>query len=285
MRESQVSVIIPVYNEAATVEACLITLNDQTMPLKEIIVIDDGSTDATFDVIGRIAQGISSITLVRQKHQGPAKARNLGASQATGEILIFVDADMTFDRHFLQKLAAPILESNGTIKGTWTKEEFVANWDNIWARMWNVNEGWPPRKRIPQQASDEGTDFRSILKSEFDLVSGFDDTGYTDVYSLSRKLGYRPQAAPGAICYHQNPATLWEVWQQARWIGKNEFITGSLLRQLWSLWRYGFINSFLTALRITLTKQQPFFMPFKLVYDLAVWVSVAKSFFGEQKAK
>ncbi|MBI4039599.1 glycosyltransferase family 2 protein [Candidatus Daviesbacteria bacterium] len=278
-----VSVIIPAFNEQDTIVRCLFSLKDQTFPPLEIIVVDDGSNDDTFSQMQKLKDSLVYLKILQQAHQGPAKARNLAASYAQGDILVFVDADMEFDRHFLEMLTSPII--NGTSQGTWTKEEKVANWDNLWARMWNLNEGWPEKSRIAVNASDKGTDFRAIVKSEFDRVGGFDDIGYTDVYTLARKLGYQPQAAPGAICYHYNPDSLTEVWVQARWIGKNEFISGNFIRRIWSLWRYGIVNSLLVAFTKSIITIQPAFVPFKLTYDLGIWCSVVLSFWGEPKIK
>lgn len=281
VKDAQISVIIPAYNEQSYITACLDTIFNQTLKPTEVIVIDDGSTDKTVQMV----QSFPQVTLLRQSHLGTAKARNLGAFQAKGDILVFVDADMTFDNNFLLQLVAPIVESQGYVKGTWTKEELVGNWHKLWSRMWNLNQGLAAGRRIPADAPDKGTDFRAIVKDEFERVGGFDDIGYTDVYSLWRKLGYRPQNAPRAVCYHNNPQTLMEVWQQARWIGKNEFISGSLARRLWSLWRYGPVNSLLTAMKVAAWQKQPAFVVFKIIYDLAVWVSVIKSFLKESKAK
>lgn len=278
-----VSVIIPAFDEEDTIGRCILSLKEQTDKPQEIIVVDDGSVDHTLLQLAKLKEQLPYLVILKQAHLGPAKARNLAASQAQGDILVFVDADMEFDREFLEKLVGPIRE--GLSMGTWTKEEKMANWDNLWARMWNLNEGLMYPIRISANAPDTGTDFRAIVKSEFDRVGGFNDIGYTDVYTLSRKLGYQPQAAGGAVCYHYNPDSLAKVWSQARWIGKNEYISGNLVRRIWSLWRYGIVNSLLSASHKTLAFRQPAFFVFKVVYDLAIWCSVILSFVGESKAK
>jgi hypothetical protein len=112
--------------------------------------------------------------------------------------------------------------------GTYTTEERVANWDNIWARCLNIEEGWADKKRFPADPPQYGTDFRAILKSEFDRVGGFDNIGYTDTWSLFNKLGVRPLASRG-ICYHHNPGTLGAVFRQARWTAKRPTNMDSLV--------------------------------------------------------
>ncbi len=275
----KVSIVIPVYNEEKDIENCLTTLSNQTyMPL-EIITVDDGSNDTTLRKIKRFR----NVKILTQKHKGPATARNLGVKKAKGEILVFVDADMTFDNEFIKRLVRPILK-NETV-GTFSKDEMVANKDNVWSICWNLNRGLGPDKMHSKDYPDTQPVFRAILKKEFDRIGGFDNIGYTDDWTLSRKLGVMAACAPEAIFYHKNPDNLTEIWKQARWIGKNEFISGSIIRKIWSLWRYGLVTSVFTAFKISLKSRNPRFLIFKLWYDTAVWVSVVKSFFGESKAK
>jgi len=83
------SVIIPTYNGASRIVHCLDALIEQTKKRDiEILVVDDGSTDNTRDVIGRY-----SVRFLSQANAGPASARNRGAMEANGEILLFTDDD------------------------------------------------------------------------------------------------------------------------------------------------------------------------------------------------
>src|SRR3989344_3831504 len=143
-----ISVILPVFNEAAVIQKCLTSLNLQTTP-HEIIVVDDGSTDKSRERVAetKTKLEINNLKLLTQSHQGPAAARNMGAKLAQGEILVFIDADMTFAPDFLEVLVQPI--NLGASVGTFTKDERVANWENVWARMWNYNEGIATPQRVP----------------------------------------------------------------------------------------------------------------------------------------
>lgn len=286
-----VSIIIPTYNEQKVIADCLLSLRNQTYKSVEIIVIDDGSTDKTREIVASLQSSVSGLKLDSQNHKGPGPARNLGATKAKGEILVFVDADMTFDKNFIKDLIAPIIKSKAF--GTFSKNEMNANSNNIWSRCWNINKGWPVDRLIPPDYPDTAPVYRAILKSEFDKVGGFDATGqYTDDWSLSRKLGKKSTLAKGALYYHKNPQTLKEVWKQARWIGKNEFISGSTIRKIRSLILYSAPIAFLIGLYKSVLNFNPnspksfaYFLIFKLTHDTAVWVSVAKSFFGEAKSK
>lgn len=279
-----VSIIIPTYNEQKVIADCLSSLRNQTYKSVEIIVIDDGSTDKTREIVASLQSAVSGLKLDSQNHKGPGPARNLGATKAKGEILVFVDADMTFDKNFIKDLIAPIIK--GKTIGTFSKNEMNANRDNIWSMCWNINRGWPIDRLIPPDYPSVAPVYRAILKSEFDKVAGFDATGeYTDDWSLSRKLGKKSTLAKGALYYHKNPQTLKEVWKQARWIGKNEFISGSELRKIRSLILYCAPIAFLIGLYKSVLNANPYFLIFKIIHDAAVWVSVAKSFFGEAKSK
>jgi glycosyltransferase involved in cell wall biosynthesis len=272
------SAILAVYNSEATIEAALTTLLTQSIPL-EIIVVDDGSTDNTHTTIIRIIEAFPGcqVTVLKQEHGGPALARNLGASKATTDILLFVDADMTFDRDYVKALIAPILA--GKTIGTYTTEERVANWDNPLARYWNYQEGWEDGKRFPKQAAlpsvalaQEGTDFRAIKKSEFVRVGGFDNIGYTDTWSLFGKLGVRPLATK-AICYHHNPGSYQAVYRQAKWLAKRPYKLGPI-GNLYALLRTSLPLSLVAGIYNAAVRRAPGYFIFKLVYDFGRFVGI-----------
>lgn len=179
---------------------------------------------------------------------------------------------MTFDKDFIQNLIDPIISEKS--KGTFTREEYVSNWENAWARCWNYNEGIFTKSRIPESYPDTSPVFRAILKSEFRKAKGFDDIGYTDDWTLSRKLGYQATLSGGAICYHRNPETLKEIFTQARWIGKNEFISGSLIRRLYNLIRYSLPVQMLKALFIVFKTGEQKQILFQIIYSLGINISI-----------
>lgn len=322
MNKPLVSIIIPTYNEEKSISDALQTLQNQTYRPVEVIIVDDGSTDKTLDVLSKLQVTSDKLQVIKQNHKGPGAARNLGASKAKGEILVFVDADMTFDQKFVEMLIKPIRENK--VVGTFSKEEFLKNKDNLWTLCWNINranasdeligsaqklKGFifnlfaksDPARMIQENSANTAPTFRAIKKEEFLKVGGFDPTGeYTDDWSVGRKLGAHSVAAPGAIYYHANPASLAEIWKQARWIGKNEFISGTLMRRLKSLIRYSLPLSLVIGViksvvilrqaqddgeRSRTISRQLLFVPFKLYYDFAIFTSVVLSFLGEKKFK
>lgn len=144
----KISVIIPSFNEIGVLEECIESLGFQTERSFEIIVVDDGSTDKTLEILKNLVSTIPNFSFYSQKHTGPGAARNLGAKFAKGKILVFVDADMTFDKDFLINLTKPIEDKSS--RGTFSKDEFVSNWNNVWARCWNINEGWEAKGVTPK---------------------------------------------------------------------------------------------------------------------------------------
>src|SRR3989344_6288685 len=283
MNSPKISVIIPTYNEENVIVECLESLNKQTYNNYEVIVVDDGSTDDTVKVVSHITNHQSLITLLKQKHKGPGSARNLGAKHAKGEVLVFVDSDMTFATDFLEKLVKPILE--GKSKGTFSKEELVANPENIWSACWTINEGWEKGKRHPKNYPDKQKVFRALLKSEFFRVGGFTPSGeYTDGWSLSKKLGYLADNAISAKFYHKNPESLGEIFNQAKWIGKRRYKFG-ILGEFVALVSASLPISVLVGLVKSLINKRPQFFVFKIVYGSGIFVGSLTSLFGGKSAK
>lgn len=106
---TKVSVIIPTYNRAATVHASVQSALEQTYPLIEIIVVDDGSTDDTAE---RLSTYLSRINFLRKKNAGPSAARNHGARYANGDILAFLDSDDVWSPEKIARQVA-LMESYG----------------------------------------------------------------------------------------------------------------------------------------------------------------------------
>ncbi len=112
-----VSVIVPAYNAAATLPLCLAALAAQDYPREEyeIIVVDDGSTDATAE-----KASAAGVRVISQPNAGPAAARNRGAEAARGELLLFTDADCAPTPGWLRALTVALSEEGvAGAKGTY----------------------------------------------------------------------------------------------------------------------------------------------------------------------
>ena len=128
MNRGLVSIIIPVYNRAVFLEDCLDSVREQTWKELEVIVVDDGSTDRSREIIQKYGKLDSRFRLLTISHQGPSAARNKGIEAATGEFLTFVDADDYVERNYIGNMVAAIGDADICIAGykAWYQDR------NIW---------------------------------------------------------------------------------------------------------------------------------------------------------
>jgi glycosyltransferase involved in cell wall biosynthesis len=101
----RVSVIIPAYNAAATIAATVESVLAQSYRDFEIIVVDDGSTDRTHEILAGFGD---RVRLIEQHNNGPAAARNVGARASSGDLLAFLDADDLWRPTMLERAAAAL---------------------------------------------------------------------------------------------------------------------------------------------------------------------------------
>lgn len=100
-----VSVIVPVYNAGKWISKCLDTLINQTVfEQMEIVIIDDGSTDCSKEIIDNYARKYGNVICRHIKNSGVSNARNVGLDICNGEYVAFVDADDYFDSNFIENL-------------------------------------------------------------------------------------------------------------------------------------------------------------------------------------
>lgn len=93
MQDYLISVIVPVYNPGKYLKKCLDSLINQTYRNIEIILIDDGSTDGSYEVALKYAESDKRIIIERQKNSGVSHARNRGIQIAKGDFFSFIDSD------------------------------------------------------------------------------------------------------------------------------------------------------------------------------------------------
>jgi len=109
------TIVIPTYNRLPILQKCLLaleaqTLNPQIVTDYEILLVDDGSTDATIDWLKNSTTELPHLKLYQQPHQGAAAARNLGVEKAQGDTIIFIDSDLVVTPTFLQSHADALLQ-------------------------------------------------------------------------------------------------------------------------------------------------------------------------------
>ena len=118
----KISVVIPAYNRAATIGRAIASVSKQTVAPHEIIVVDDGSDDATAEVV----KTYDGVLLLRQNHQGVSAARNNGAMMSEGEWIAFLDSD---DAWMPDKLEKQIRfhETHPELPISYTDERWIRN--------------------------------------------------------------------------------------------------------------------------------------------------------------
>lgn len=112
---AKVSVIIPVYNIENYLKQCLDSIVNQTLPDIQIICVDDGSTDASPQILSEYAAKDKRFQIITQKNAGPGAARNVGLERATGKYLIFLDSDDWFESNFLEQMLNKAIETDADI--------------------------------------------------------------------------------------------------------------------------------------------------------------------------
>jgi len=115
-----VSVVIPLYNKAPYVERALRSALAQTLPISEIIVVDDGSTDDGPDRVARLARAHPQVKLVRQPNRGPGAARNAGLALAKGKYVAFLDADDEWLPAFAETCVSLLEDPVANVSVAWT---------------------------------------------------------------------------------------------------------------------------------------------------------------------
>jgi glycosyltransferase involved in cell wall biosynthesis len=205
-----VSIIIPTFNGASRIGNCLDALVHQTAGRDaEILVVNDGSTDNTADVVA----GFSGISLITQSNAGPATARNRGALEARGTIILFTDDDCVPTPEWLAAMIEPFKDPS--VVGA--KGIYRTHQRSLAARFVQIEyEDKYRRMSDLPQIDFIDTYSAGFRRDRFLEMNGY-DTSFTVACAEDVELSYRMSArgwtmkfVPTAIVYHTHPDTLWE---------------------------------------------------------------------------
>jgi len=210
MKSPSTSIIVPTYNNEDTIEACLRSLIRQTYPIEEIIVVNDGSTDKTEQILAKMAENFSPlIRVISTIHVGRSKARNLGWKNAVGNIFFFGEADAVYNEDYLEKavkcLSADPAIGGVTLTGAPLKVESTF-----------VTECIEVQNEIRRKLIDEGKITPSwawvYRREAIDAVGGFDDIlsqgEDRDLFIRVKKAGYSFGLVRGVNWYHRRAGGL-----------------------------------------------------------------------------
>jgi len=106
----KISVIIPAYNAKAHIDKCLTSIMEQTFNDFEVIIVNDGSTDNTLELINKYTNKDGRFICYTQENNGQAAARNFAIEKAVGEYITFIDADDYVENTMLEKLYLKMIE-------------------------------------------------------------------------------------------------------------------------------------------------------------------------------
>lgn len=115
MYEKRISVIVPVYNMELYLTRCLKSIINNSYKNMEIICVNDGSTDASLEILEKYKKEDSRIIIINQKNRGVSAARNAGLDIATGEYISFVDADDMIHSNFFTCLMSIMVKFDADI--------------------------------------------------------------------------------------------------------------------------------------------------------------------------
>jgi hypothetical protein len=122
----RVSVVIPFFNHGMVVEEALGALRQQSWPVHQIVVVDDGSTDSfSLNVLARLAD--TGVAVVRQKNGGPGSARNLGIAHTDGDAVLFLDSDDVVTEHHVRGAVTALADAPSEVAFIYSDMQFMGN--------------------------------------------------------------------------------------------------------------------------------------------------------------
>ncbi|MFN7926412.1 MAG: glycosyltransferase [Blastocatellia bacterium] len=216
----KVSVVICAYNSASTMEDCLSSLQRLRYPNYEVIVVNDGSRDATPEIARRYP-----FQLINIPNGGLSAARNLGLQAATGEIVAYTDSDVRVDEDWLSFLVQPFLTSDVVGVGG----PNIVPTDDDWVSQCVAHSpGGPTHVLLNDTIAEHipGCNM-AFRKWALDEIGGFDPT-YTkagddvDICWRLQARGGQLAFSPAALVWHHHRNSAKAYWRQQVGYGEGE---------------------------------------------------------------
>lgn len=218
----RVSVVVASYNGAATLKTCLESLDRLNYPDYEVILVDDGSTDATPSIAATFS-GIRSLRHVR--NQGLGVARNTGIEAATGEVVAFTDSDCRADEDWLYYLIGDLLRSPFTGIGG---HNFLPPDDSPTAAAVMVSPGGPAHVMLNDRVAEHipGCNM-AFYRWSLQEIGGFDAIyrragDDVDICWRLQQRGYRIGFSPSGFVWHYRRNTIRAYLKQQGGYGEAE---------------------------------------------------------------
>lgn len=211
-----VTIVVPAYNAAPTVGTCIEACLGQDYPCVEVIVVDDGSTDATGQIVRRYP-----VRYTWQDNAGPSSARNRGWRAARGEIICFTDSDCVPSPGWVSRLVEEYTsEDIAGVGGTYE----IVNGHSLLAAC--IHEEIIQRHLgMPRYVDYLGAFNVSYRRTVLEEVGGFDESYRVasgednELAYRVKKRGYRLVFTRGASVGHYHPSNLWRYLRHQVWHG------------------------------------------------------------------
>jgi O-antigen biosynthesis protein len=217
----RVSVVVCAYNAADTLDDCLSSLSKLTYPNAEIIVVNDGSRDAT----GAIARRYPMAQVIDIPNGGLSAARNVGIANATGEIVAYTDADVRVDPDWLTYLVQPII--SGKYVGSGGPN--VVPQDDHWvAQCVARSPGGPTHVLLNDRVAEHVPGCNMAFRRDALVAIG----GFNPVYIKAgddvdicwrlQARGHEIGFSPSALVWHHHRSSVAAYWRQQVGYGEGE---------------------------------------------------------------
>ncbi|HVQ13723.1 MAG TPA: glycosyltransferase [Vicinamibacterales bacterium] len=216
----RVSVVVCAYNAADTLDDCLDSLGRLSYPDFEVIVVNDGSRDATGDIARRYP-----VRLIEVPNGGLSAARNIGLSAATGEIVAYTDADVRVDQDWLTYLVQPFLTSDVVGSGG---PNVVPPDDPFVAQCVARAPGGPTQVLLDDRIAEHVPGCNMAFRREALLaIDGFNPVYLRagDDVDICWRLQAKKQRigfAPSALVWHHHRPSIKAYWRQQVGYGEGE---------------------------------------------------------------
>lgn len=220
MSERKVSVVINVYNEEENIQDCLDSLLNQTYNDFELIIVDDGSTDRTMDIVERYSNRFD-MEQYSTPHVGIKKARRKGIDKTSGEYVIVIDADEILEPDFIEQIIPFSYDNVGAVGGILKSE----------GEGW-VTKGYGVLNEIFYGLRSSGNEADWIQggcsayrREALEEVGGLAKEKVSADKDISWKLsksGWKVLINKKAVAYHRDPQNVRSVMKREYNIGKRE---------------------------------------------------------------
>jgi GT2 family glycosyltransferase len=208
-----VSIIIPTYNGGGKILNILKALENQTYKDFEVIVVIDGSTDGTKQIIGNANLELKSLKVLEQENKGRAAVRNRGACEASGNLMIFFDDDMRPDFKCVELHVLHHQKFEGSIMVGRQIEDYNIRLTDLQLYKASLSRQWEDSLKIEYGPLQQENPYLtaanfSIQRKEFEKLFGFDirltDAEDFDLAVRASKLGIQIYYNKEAIGWHDD---------------------------------------------------------------------------------